>query len=617
MVIEKCKKEEILCLLDRDGYIFPGFEIVKANNQPKLLGTGGFSSVYEMRCPERPESKYVLKVMGFENHIVTSENFRNTVNLQHFLSEQTPYICRVINEKEICIALDENCELTGVTDAEGERWEDDGIHLQFILMEQLTDIICKNRFGKIELLRKELENEDEVVTFALQVGQALHQAHIREILHRDVKLENVFWDEKSGCYKLGDFGIAKFAAGGNAETVVYTDGYGAPEIERHLYHCYNATADIYSFGITLYLLLNDFRFPGSEGYYVNAVQYNPEFVFPAPQHASEGMTRIIRKMCQYYQEDRYQSMAEVLMDLSAFRNRNKENTQAEDAGFPDFATETYKEEKISGDEQPRARRHELTGRARRKEEEKIDNKLYNEASVWYFVGFTLVLTLIMRGMQADTSVVYMWQFWILPFLLLIETILLRVKEFHFAFGAVTLGIGVWLGVAMGNSVPYAIMLMGLVTGIPVVTGSCVASTLIWALLMTTEKLQWLDFMGKHDLSWILIVIALSLLHHYILLRIDYDKTTYLRAQIDVFVFDKIYLIMMVVGIILVLLEKWSVIRVPELLQQLHLVRTGLVSFIIMLIYMSVNGYLDLGEEEQTDEDEMDPRGDGEHPDTIE
>ena len=78
MLFEKKAMEELLCTLDEKGSIFPGFEIVKMNNQPKLLGTGGFSSVYEMRCPERPNNRYVLKVIGFDKHVVTSEDFWNT-----------------------------------------------------------------------------------------------------------------------------------------------------------------------------------------------------------------------------------------------------------------------------------------------------------------------------------------------------------------------------------------------------------------------------------------------------------------------------------------------------------------------------------------------------------
>lgn len=618
LFLEKDKVEEILCVLDAEGCIFPGYELVKMNNKPCLLGTGGFSSVYEMNTFERPESKYVLKVIGFEKHVMTSENFWDTVRLQYLLSEQTPYICRVISARELRVVLDDDGQLCEVTEVEGERWDEDGIRLQFILMERLEDIVCKNRFGKISLLKDELVNEECVIDFAIQIGQALHYAHCNNVLHRDVKLENIFWDSESQCYKLGDFGIAKYAVEGNAETVVYTDGYGAPEIERHLYESYNATADIYSFGITLYLLLNDFRFPGSEGYYVNMVQYSPEFVFPAPAHASEGMVRIIRKMCQYYQDERYQSMAEVLMDLVALKDKKYDAVSEEDDDLPDFETETYKEESNSSDSSISGmRRMELTGRAKRKEDERIDNEIYNEYSVWHFIGFTLLLTLLMRGMQSDSSIIFKWQFWIVPIMVLIEAILLRVKEFHILFGGIVLVLGIYLCADIGISVPYVIMLIGIATGIPVVAGASVVATVLWTVLMVTEKMQWLDIISKFDLNWVLLVVVLFMLNHYMMIRIDYNKTTYIGAKVGLFIFDKIYLVMMALGIILLVLEHFGIIQIPEMVRQIHLIRTGLVSFELLIVYLNWNGYLDLDEEEQEYENEMDERRDGEHTGTTE
>ena len=158
MFLEKDKVEEILCILDAEGCIFPGYELVKMNDKLCLLGTGGFSSVYEMNSFERPESKYVLKVIGFEKHVMTSENFWDTVRLQYLLSEQTPYICRLISARELRAVLDAEGRLCEVTEVEGERWDEDGIRLQFILMERLEDIVCKNRFWKISLLKDELVN---------------------------------------------------------------------------------------------------------------------------------------------------------------------------------------------------------------------------------------------------------------------------------------------------------------------------------------------------------------------------------------------------------------------------------------------------------------------------
>lgn len=187
-------------------------------------------------------------------------------------------------------------------------------------MEKLEHIVVKNPYKKIKLI-EQLCNEKEVLKFAVQIGQAIQTAHENKVLHRDIKLENIFLDKETDSYKLGDFGIAKFVENGNAQTIVYTEGYGAPEIKKRLKDSYDATVDIYSFGISLYLLLNKLRFPGSEGYYVNRIQYDPAFIFPAPENASELMTRMIRKMCSYYKEDRYQTMAEVLQEV----RRIKEN----------------------------------------------------------------------------------------------------------------------------------------------------------------------------------------------------------------------------------------------------------------------------------------------------
>lgn len=182
-----------------------------------------------------------------------------------------------------------------------------------------------------------------MLTFAMQIGQAIYLAHAGNILHRDVKLENIFRDEETGQYKLGDFGLAKYVEDGRAETVAYTDGYGAPEISRRLYDNYGATADIYSFGITLYLLLNDLCFPGSSGYYSSEVQYQPDYILPAPRNASEPMAAVLRKMCSYRSTERYQSMAEV---LAAFQwvtdmSETAAGEAAPEEDLPELATATY------------------------------------------------------------------------------------------------------------------------------------------------------------------------------------------------------------------------------------------------------------------------------------
>lgn len=598
------KVEEILCTLDKEGYIFPGYEIAKVNNHPVMLGTGGFSRVYEMHRSNKPENKYVLKVIGFESHAMTLDEFWNTVKLQSALSEQTEYICRLISAKVICIILDDEGriqEVTETTEAKETLQNPDGIYIQFILMEKLEDIIERSRFGNILLKRAELVNEDEVVNFALQVGQALYYAHENNVLHRDVKLENIFWDEISKKYKLGDFGIAKSTTEGRAETVAYTSGYGAPELKNHLYDSYDATADIYSFGITLYLLLNEFKFPGSEGYYVNQVQYNPEFVFPAPSRASERMVRIIRKMCQYYPEQRYKSMAEVLMDLNEFKDEKKRLTVrdikkfsssemglCEDTEFWNRETETYKDEielpdietimyeETANDEMAELiRKPPLTGRAERKKYERMKNGMYNNFSMAFFIGLTVVITLLTGSLQTDSNIINNLQFWVIPVMALVETILLKVKEFHIVFGLATLVIGVVMCITMGISVPYVILLGGIITGIPVISGACVLATVIWAVLALSEKLQWMRFIGNLDLDWILLVVLFFMMLHYLRICVLCDKITYKWAKNETAVLVLSYLLMIIIGIILLIVEQFGTGQIPEVFQRIHLVRTGL------------------------------------------
>ena len=211
---------------------FPQYEICKnEEGKPILLGRGGFSTVYEVRRRETAGRHYALKVIGSDQKIVRPELFRETVRLQRLLGEQCPYIVRILDTAE-------------TTDA-----ENGGRPVQGILMEKLSPVLDKDKFGKVSLTVPGLAEEPEVLTFAMQIGQAIYLAHAGNILHRDVKLENIFRDEETGQYKLGDFGLAKYVEDGRAETVAYTDGYGAPEISRRLYDNYGATADIYSFGI--------------------------------------------------------------------------------------------------------------------------------------------------------------------------------------------------------------------------------------------------------------------------------------------------------------------------------------------------------------------------------
>lgn len=602
-VFDKDTVNRVIMQLDDRGFLFPQFELSKINEEPVLLGYGGFSAVYEMTNKERTDLKFALKVIGFGRHMISSVDFWDTGKIQRILCQESKYIVRVLHARELLVDADEHGKVTGVRDISGERPEEEsekGFHLQFELMEKLEKIIEKDRFKKVSLLKEKLNTEEEVLKFALEIGQALKMAHGCGVLHRDIKLENVFWDDREKLYKLGDFGIAKYAEDGNAETVVYTDGYGAPEIERRLCDRYNATADIYSFGITLYLLLNHLKFPGSEGYYPKVeVQYHPDYVFPAPENASEGMTKVIRKMCSFRAEDRYQCMADALSDLVT--NAEPEDTDISEA-LADMATETYREENAvqeeSGpDEHPKTR-------AERKEEQMIIDRLYREDSIKFGIVITLILALLFRAMQEEVSIVGNRLFLALPVAVLFEAIFQRMKEFRFLFGAVTIGLIGISAFQTGITMPHIMMATVVLIGCPVLTATGAIATGIWIGSLLTDKLSFLDFLRKYDLGWILLIILFIAVNRYFHMRIEWEKTTPVRAYLGTYVYDTGFLVMIIAGIVLLVLQHFQMVTIPELLQRMHLIRTGLISYIAACILLRWDGGAEESAEPETGVEEL-------------
>ncbi|MDQ6616090.1 MAG: protein kinase [Actinomycetota bacterium] len=153
--------------------------------------------------------------------------------------------------------------------------ERDGVCL--LVMEKLTGGTLWDQF-KMQGLGVET-----TCAVAMAACTALHYAHQRGVLHRDVKPENLLYSGE-GVLKITDFGIAKVVGGGETLAtrggeILGTPAYMAPEQAegREL----GPEADVYATGIMLYELLSG-QLPFSEEGGALAIVYRHVYEQPIP-----------------------------------------------------------------------------------------------------------------------------------------------------------------------------------------------------------------------------------------------------------------------------------------------------------------------------------------------
>ena len=140
--------------------------------------------------------------------------------------------------------------IVGVIDAGEESEQEDGFATPYIVFEYVEGETLKqriNRNGRLPIA--------ESLAYSIEIARALGAAHERQIVHRDVKPQNVLIDEE-GAAKVTDFGIARtlHQEGLTADgRVLGTTDYVSPE--QALGHPVSGQSDLYSLGIVLFEML--------------------------------------------------------------------------------------------------------------------------------------------------------------------------------------------------------------------------------------------------------------------------------------------------------------------------------------------------------------------------
>ncbi len=192
-----------------------------------------------------------------------------------------------------------------------------GDRLQYIVMEYIEGITLKEYIEQQKVI-----NWKEAVHFTTQILRALQHAHDKGIVHRDVKPQNIILLQ-NGNIKVTDFGIARFSRGETrtmTESAIGSVHYISPEQARG--EITDDKADIYSVGVVLYeMITGKLPFESDSAVSVAIMQLQNEAVHPRDINAQIpiGLEQITLRAMQKNTKDRYQSAAEMLLDLDEFR----------------------------------------------------------------------------------------------------------------------------------------------------------------------------------------------------------------------------------------------------------------------------------------------------------
>jgi len=256
------------------------------------LGQGGMGVVYKA-YDTKLEREVAIKFLP--SHLSSSEE-----NRERLIREAKS--ASALNHPHVCI----------IHSIEELSKNDNGQTDRFIVMEYVsgTTLRKKNEEGPQKI--------SDAITYAIQIAEALKEAHSKEIAHLDIKSDNIMINSKNQI-KVMDFGLAKLRDSDSEkhyEGTYGTAAYMSPE--QALGKPASFQSDIWSFGIVLYEMLTG-KLPFIHNY-EEAVIYsilNEEPISPSSLRSdiTPGLEKIIMTCLEKEVEDRYPNSELLLTDL--------------------------------------------------------------------------------------------------------------------------------------------------------------------------------------------------------------------------------------------------------------------------------------------------------------
>ncbi len=294
--------------MDERNKVWPDWKTVR------IIGKGSFGTVYEIeRDVFGHLEKAALKVISIPQSSSDIEDLYNDGYDEASITQRfESYLKDIVREYSLMAEM-KGCnnivycdDLRYIQHDDGMGWD---IYIKMELLESLPKVLERDF------------SEKQIIKLGLDMCNALVVCKGKNIVHRDIKPQNIFVAE-DGTYKLGDFGIAKTAERTTSGTKTGTYKYMAPEVYNN--QPYGSAADIYSLGLVLYWLLNERRTPflplppqvpsASAEDEARKKRFDGEPIL-APAHGSKELKTIVLKACAFEPSARYASAADMRRDL--------------------------------------------------------------------------------------------------------------------------------------------------------------------------------------------------------------------------------------------------------------------------------------------------------------
>ncbi len=264
------------------GTTFAGrYEIIEE------LGKGGMGKVY------RVEDKKIKEEVALK--LIRPEIASDKKTIERFSNELK--MARKIAHRNVCKMYD--------------LGEEKGTH--YITMEYVPGEDLKRLIKKVGQF-----STGKTIFMAKQVCDGLAEAHRLEVIHRDLKPQNIMVDE-DGNARLMDFGIARTVKGKGitgAGVIVGTPEYMSPE-QAEVKEI-DQRSDIYSLGVILYEMVTG-RVPFEGETPLGIAMKHKNEIPPDPRQinaqVAEDLSKVIMRCLEKDKEKRYQSAREVSSEL--------------------------------------------------------------------------------------------------------------------------------------------------------------------------------------------------------------------------------------------------------------------------------------------------------------